>query len=151
MPIQGLKFNIPTGTESHLSFQATGSFTAYNPNDGYALIALDRTCTLLDFDHKLPSQSGGHFPGPINSYLSIYYMDQSGAGLQGQIIVYASPDVVQIPRFWSIGRAIQAQVNSMDLIQGPQPANPPSGVDRLWADSSGNVYHLHSDSTNCQL
>ncbi|HEY7419296.1 MAG TPA: hypothetical protein VH593_29200 [Ktedonobacteraceae bacterium] len=140
MPIQGLKFNILTGHEAHLSFQATGSFTAYNPNDGYALIALDRTCTLLDYDHKLPSQSGGHFPGPINSYLSIYFVDQSGAGLSGQIIVYASPDVLQIPQFWSIGRAIQSQVTSLDLIQGVQPPNPPANTTRLWSDASG---HLH--------
>src|SRR5215471_16059556 len=118
MPIQGLKFNINSGTERHQSFQATGSFTAYNPNDGYALVALDRTATLLDFDHKLPSQSGGHFPGPINSYLSIYFVDQSGAGLAGQVIVYGSADVIQIPTFWSIGRAIQSQVTSVDVIQG---------------------------------
>src|SRR5215831_519151 len=126
MPIQGLKFNIPTGQERHLTFQATGSFTSYNPNDGYALVALDRTATLLDYDHKLPSQSGGHFPGPINSYLSIYYSDQSGSGLAGQIIVYASPQLLQVPQFWSIGRAVQSQVTSVDLVQGPQPGNPPA-------------------------
>src|SRR5215472_10416301 len=114
MPIQGLKYNIPAGGEQHQVFQATGSFTAYNPNDGYALLALDRTATLLDFDHKLPSQSGGHFPGPINSYLSIRYVDQSGAGLAGQIMVYASPELTQIPYFWSIGRALLSQVTSVD-------------------------------------
>src|SRR5262252_2265770 len=124
MPIQGIKFDIPAGQEAHRSFQATGSFTAYNPNDGYALIALDRTATILDYDHKVPSQSGGHFPGPVNSYLSIRYVDQAGGGVGGQLIVYGSPDILQIPRFWSIGRAIQTQVTSMDVVQGTQPGNP---------------------------
>ena len=148
MPIQGLKFNITTGQERHLSFQATGSFTAYNPNDGYALIALDRTATLLDYDHKLPSQSGGHFPGPINSYLSMYFVDQSGAGLSGQVIVYASPEVMQIPYFWSIGRAIQSQVTSLDLIQGVQPPNPPANTSRLWVDASGHLHIAQSNGTD---
>jgi hypothetical protein len=148
MPIQGLKFNIPTGTETHLSFQATGSFTAYNPNDGYALIALDRTATLLDYDHKIPSQSGGQFPGPINSYLSMYFLDQSGAGLSGQVIVYASPDTLQIPRFWSIGRAIQSQVTSLDLIQGTQPPNPPANTTRLWSDANGHLHLAQSNGTD---
>ena len=148
MPIQGLKFNIPTGTETHLGFQATGSFTAYNPNDGYTLIALDRTATLLDYDYKLPSQSGGHFPGPINSYLSMYFVDQSGAGLSGQVIVYASPDVLQIPQFWSIGRAIQSQVTSLDLIQGVQPPNPPANTSRLWVDANGHLHIAQSTGTD---
>lgn len=144
MPIQGLKFNIPSSGERHLSFQATGSFTSYNPNDGYALIALDRTATLLDYDHKLPSQSGGHFPGPINSYLSIFYLDQSGAGVAGQIIVYASPDTVQIPTFWSIGRAVQSQVTAVDLVIGTQPGNPPANSVRMWVDAQGDLHLLDS-------
>jgi len=148
MPIQGLKFNIPTGQERHLSFQATGSFTAYNPNDGYALIALDRTASPVDYDHKLPSQSGGQFPGPINSYLSIYYLDQGGGGISGQIIVYASPQATQIPQFWSIGRAVQTQVTAMDIVQGSQPGNPPASVGRLWVDNNYNLHLLHSDGTD---
>lgn len=148
MPIQGLKFNIPTSTEQHLSFQATGSFTAYNPNDGYALVALDRTATLLDYDHKLPSQSGGEFPGPINSYLSMYYVDQSGSGVPGQVIVYAMPQALQIPRFWSIGRAIQTQVTSVDFVQGVQPPNPPANTTRLWVDSNGHLNVLQSNGTS---
>jgi len=32
-----------------------------------------------------------------------------------------------------------------DLTQGPQPALPPVGVDRLYADSSGNIHHLHTN------
>jgi len=148
MPIQGLKFNILTGQEAHLSFQSTGSFTAYNPNDGYTLIALDRTATLLDYDHKLPSQSGGHFPGPINSYLSMYFVDQSGAGLSGQIIVYASADILQIPQFWSIGRAIQSQVTSLDLIQGTIPPAPPANTTRMWSDASGHLHLEQSTGTD---
>ncbi|HEY7417558.1 MAG TPA: tail fiber domain-containing protein [Ktedonobacteraceae bacterium] len=148
MPIQGLRFNIPTNQESHLSFQATGSFTSYNPNDGFALIALDRAATLLDYDHKLPSQSGGQFPGPINSYLSIYYVDQSGTGIAGQIIVYASPQTIPIPHFWSIGRALQTQVTSVDLVQGSQPGNPPAQSTRMWADSNGHLNLLNSSGVN---
>jgi len=151
MPIQGLKYNIPAGGEQHQVFQATGSFTAYNPNDGYALLALDRTATLLDFDHKLPSQSGGHFPGPINSYLSIRYVDQSGGGLQGQVIVYPAPQQLQIPQFWSIGRAIQTQSTTMDIIEGTQPPPPAAGTCRIWADANGNLFHMHSDGSDPEI
>jgi hypothetical protein len=38
-----------------------------------------------------------------------------------------------------------------DLTQGPQPALPPVGVDRLYADSSGNIHHLHSNGTDLTL
>lgn len=151
MPIQGLKFNIPASTEQHQSFQATGSFTAYNPNDGYALVALDRTATALDFDHKLPSQSGGHFPGPINSYLSILYVDQSGGGLTGQVIVYPVPELIQVPRFWSIGRAVQSQSTQLDIVEGTAPPFPPAGICRIWADVNGNLFHTHSDGSDPEL
>jgi len=151
MPIQGLKYTIAAGGEQHQSFQATGSFTAYNPNDGYALIALDRTATTLDYDHKLPSQSGGHFPGPVNSYLSIRYVDQSGGGLPGQVIVYPSPQTLQIPQFWSIGRAIQTQATTLDIIEGTQPPVPATGTCRMWADVNGLIHHIHSDGTDTIL
>jgi hypothetical protein len=144
MPIQGLRFTIPTTTEKHLSFQSTGSFTAYNPNDGVANVALDRTATSSDYDHKLPSQSGGKFPGPINSYLSIYYADQSGAATTGEIIVYASPEVVNIPYFWSIGRALQVAGSTMDITSGSQPQNPPASTVRLWVDGNNALHILDS-------
>ena len=38
-----------------------------------------------------------------------------------------------------------------DLTEGPQPAFPPVGVDRIWADSSGRIHHLHSDGTDLIL
>ena len=38
-----------------------------------------------------------------------------------------------------------------DLSEGPQPALPPVGVDRLYADATGNIHHLHSDGTDLTL
>jgi hypothetical protein len=38
-----------------------------------------------------------------------------------------------------------------DLTQGPEPALPPVGVDRLWADPAGAIHHLHSDGTDLTL
>lgn len=38
-----------------------------------------------------------------------------------------------------------------DLTEGPQPALPPVGVDRLYADPAGNIHHLHSDGTDLTL
>ena len=35
-----------------------------------------------------------------------------------------------------------------DLTQGPEPALPPVGVDRLWADTLGRIHHVHSDGTD---
>lgn len=148
MPIQGLQFTIPSGQEGHQSYQATGSFIVYNPNDGVAYVATDRTATSLLWDYKVPSQSGGRFPGPINSYLSIYYTDQSGTNATGQVVVYASPEPVNIPHFWSIGRALLTQTNSMDIVQGAQPANPGAGISRLWSNTSGSLHILLPNGTD---
>lgn len=144
MPVQGLQFTILNGREAHQSYQATGSFVVYNPNDGVALVATDRTATGLSWDYKVPSQSGGKFPGPINSYLSIFYLDQSGTGGSGQVVVYASTETVNIPYFWSIGRALQGQVTSLDVVEGTQPGNPGAGIARLWVDGSGHLHILES-------
>lgn len=38
-----------------------------------------------------------------------------------------------------------------DLTEGPEPALPPVGVDRLWADTAGNIHHIHSDGTDLTL
>lgn len=38
-----------------------------------------------------------------------------------------------------------------DLTEGPEPATPPAGVDRLWADTAGNIHHLHADTTDREL
>ena len=38
-----------------------------------------------------------------------------------------------------------------DLNMGPQPALPPVGVDRLYADAAGNIHHIHSDGTDLTL
>jgi hypothetical protein len=38
-----------------------------------------------------------------------------------------------------------------DLTEGPQPALPPVGVDRLYADPQGNIHHLHSNGTDLTL
>ena len=148
MPIQGLQFVIPTGTEKHQVFQATGSFVVYNPNDGVCFVALDRTADGIMWDHKVPSQSGGKFPGPVNSYLSIYYLDQSGGGQNGQVVIYPSVDLVDIPYFWSIGRALLTQATSLDIVEGSQPGNPGSGILRLWADGSDQLHGLNGGGTD---
>lgn len=151
MPIQGQKFTIQAGHEVHQVFQSTNSFVAYNPNDGIAHIALDRTASLLDWDHRLPSQSGGKFPGPVNSYLSIFYQDQSGSGQSGLITVYGSMEPLQIPHFWSIGRALQTLATSMDITNGNQPPNPPTGVNRIWSDNNNTKHHLNSSGVDLVL
>lgn len=148
MPIQGLNFTILPSSEAHQSYQSTGSFIVYNPNDGVAFVATDRTATGLSWDYKVPSQSGGKFPGPINSYLSIYYLDQSGGGSPGQIVVYASPEFVNVPYFWSIGRAVQLQSTSLDIVGGAQPGNPAAGISRLWIDTGGHLNVLQSTGAN---
>lgn len=38
-----------------------------------------------------------------------------------------------------------------DLTEGPQPALPPVGVCRIYADANGVLWHLHSDGTFYQL
>lgn len=148
MPIQGLNFKVLSGFEGHQSYQSTGSFTVYNPNDGVAFVATDRTATGLSWDYKVPSQSGGRFPGPINSYLSIFYLDQSGGGAPGEIVVYAQPEQINVPYFWSIGRAVQSQSSSLDIVGGPQPGNPGAGIGRLWIDTGGHLNVLQPSGAN---
>lgn len=38
-----------------------------------------------------------------------------------------------------------------DLTEGAQPAWPAAGVDRLYADTSGNIHHLHSNGQDLTL
>jgi hypothetical protein len=38
-----------------------------------------------------------------------------------------------------------------DLTQGPEPAFPPVGIDRLWADTQGLIHHLHSNGVDTIL
>jgi hypothetical protein len=38
-----------------------------------------------------------------------------------------------------------------DLTEGPQPALPPVGVCRIYADANGTLWHLHSDGSFYQL
>lgn len=142
MPIQGLQFTIPNNTEQHQSYQATGSFVVYNPNDGVCFVATDRTASLQSWDYKIPSQSGGKFPGPINSYLSLYFQDQSGASSTSQVVVYASMDKLDIPHFWSIGRALLTAGSTLDINTGNQPQNPPQNSVRLWVDGTGTLHKL---------
>lgn len=148
MPIQGLQFTIPNNTEQHQSYQATGSFVVYNPNDGVCFVATDRTANLQSWDYKIPSQSGGKFPGPINSYLSLYFQDQSGAASTSQIVVYASMDKVDIPHFWSIGRALLTAGSTLDINTGNQPNNPPANTVRLWADGNGDLHILSATGSD---
>jgi len=151
MPQRGIQFHIVTNQSVQQVFQSTGSIRVLNPNDGVCYVALDRKATFTDWDHKLPSQSYGQLPGPLNNYISIFYLDQSGTGSPGDVVLYQSAEQIDIPVFLAIGRAIQSQVTTLDIIQGTQPGNPPAGVTRLWSDPSGNVYHLSSTGTNVQF
>lgn len=38
-----------------------------------------------------------------------------------------------------------------DLTEGPEPALPPVGVCRIWADPNGVLHHVHSDGTDATL
>src|ERR1043165_8041232 len=100
------------------------SFAILNPNDGIVYATVDGAATPTNWDWKLPSQSYGLFPGPWQS-VGLYFLDQSGAGRQGELTLYASDQKLIIPDIKSIGRALQAQLTTMDVTQGTQPANPP--------------------------
>jgi len=151
MPQRGIQFHIVTNQSVQQVFQSTGSIRVLNPNDGVCYVALDRKATFTDWDHKLPSQSYGQLPGPLNNYISIFYLDQSGTGSAGDVVLYQSAEQIDIPVFLAIGRAIQSQVTTLDIIQGTQPGNPPAGVTRLWSDTNGNVYHLSSTGVNAEF
>jgi len=65
------------------------------------------------------------------------------------VVVYSDELRVDVPgapvRQFTLVQAVS------DLTQGPEPALPPTGVDRLWADTSGNIHHVHSNGVDCQL
>lgn len=130
------------------------SVRVLNPNDGVAYITRNRDCISTNsgaWDWKIPSQSYAILgPGPWQT-IGVYYLDQSGSGRQGDFVVYPSFTVSEEPFFVSIGRAIATQVTSMDVTEGTQPANPPIGIDRIWADSNGLIHHLHSNGVDTIL
>lgn len=115
------------------------SIRILNPNDGVCYVAKNRDCPDTGYgswEWKIPSQSYAIVPGPFQT-VGIFYLDQSGAGHQGEIILYPSFQVVDEPFFVSIGRAILAALTSLDITEGPQPAIPAPGVMRLWVDVLG--------------
>lgn len=124
-----------------------------NPNDGVVYVAQNRDCINTGYgawDWKIPSQSYAILPGPFQT-VGVFYLDQSGAGRQGEISFYPSLVRVEEPLFAAIGRAIPAQVTSMDITEGPQPANPAAGILRLWADTGGIPYALRNDGTLARI
>lgn len=116
-----------------------------NPNDGIVFVATDRDVAGVNtaqWDWKIPSQSYALLPGTPNWHsVGLYYLDQSGAGRQGEITIYPVNSKIALPAFQSIGRALQAQATTLDIVEGVKPANPGVGVLRLWADGT-DILHL---------
>jgi len=145
---RGQVLAIPSGTQQLVVTQGREEKQAFgllNPNDGVCYLALNRQAGLAPaaWDWKLPSQSYGLFPGPWDS-LGIYFLDQSGAGRQGELNLYDSDAKLEIPDIRSIGRALQAQATTLDVTEGIQPANPGAGIARLWADVTAHLHSLDS-------
>src|SRR5215831_14061120 len=137
---RGQIVDIPTGTGqliTTLSREEKESLAILNPNDGVVYIKLNGSSkdspTLWDW--KLPSQSYGQFPGPWQS-LGLYYVDQSGSGRFAELNIYESDSQLAIPQIVAIGRAVQQAGTNVDITQGGQPQNPPSGTSRLWIDAN---------------
>lgn len=129
---------------TELAFSGTGGGTEYpslkilNPNDGVVYVARNRdalSANLGDWEWKVPSQSYAALPGPFTS-VGMFYLDQSGAGRQGEITVYPSNSKLDDPLFIAIGRALQAIGSTLDITESTTPANPGAGVLRLWANSA---------------
>jgi hypothetical protein len=78
----------------------------------------------------------------------MYFQDQSGASSTGQVVVYASMDKLEIPQFWSIGRALLTAGSTLDINTGSQPQNPPANTVRLWADGNGDLHILSGSGSD---
>lgn len=144
----GQTYDVPSGTGTQYfvpSGFTTNTIGILNPNDGVAYISRNRPptppTTTGAWDWKIPSQSYAMVPGPFMS-VGVWYTDQSGTNVDGQITVYPIVAATQYPLFQAIGRAVQAIGSSLDITQGTQPANPGAGNVRLWADGSGNLHIL---------
>lgn len=129
------------------------SVAVLNPNDGVVYLATNRDIPNVNnegsWDYKLPSQSYGLFPGPWMS-VGIFYLDQSGSGRNGEITVYQFPKSTFAPDIRAIGRSQVQYGTAVDISQGTQPSNPPSGSARLWIDANGNLHILESDGSDAQ-
>src|SRR3974377_987726 len=82
-----------------------------NPNDGTLYIKQNAPIVSTGFgswDYKVPAQSFGILPSEGEGWQSagLYYQDQSGAGLAGEIAVYLSAQTVAEPTFVAIGRSL---------------------------------------------
>lgn len=126
------------------------SLAVLNPNDGVVYVKIDQPISGVasaNWDWKVPSQSYALLPGPWHN-VGLYYLDQSGAGRAGDITIYPSAVVNPIPIFQSIGRAIQAQSTTLDVVEGAQPPNPGVGIARLWIDTNDDVNVLNNAGVN---
>jgi hypothetical protein len=142
---------MPTGSSKILTApngEENSSFSILNPNDGIVYATLNAGASLSTWDWKLPSQSYGIFPGPWQS-VGLFYLDQSGAGRNGEITLYTSNDKLNIPDIRSIGRALQAQQQTLDITyQTNPPTAPATGLTRLWAADTGRLHELFSNGTD---
>lgn len=144
---------IPASSHTELALSGSGGGNQYpsikvlNPNDGVIYIARNRDCLAVDYgawDWKVPSQSYAMLPGPFVT-AGLFYLDQSGAGRQGEITVYPSQQNIEEPMFLAIGRALQAQATTLDVVEGTIPANPGAGIARIWVDTN-DVLHVENST-----
>jgi hypothetical protein len=150
-----IPYQVQVASTSHQQVFVPASFIAssmsvLNPNNGVAYVARNRDClsqTTGAWDWKVPSQSYAWLPGPFQS-VGVYYLDQSGAALPGDISFYASETKLDMPMFQAIGRSQASVVTTLDIGQGTQPQPPAANNVRLWADGNGDLHILSSGGTD---
>jgi hypothetical protein len=126
------------------------SISVLNPNNGVTYVARNRDCistTPGAWDWKVPSQSYAYLPGPFQS-VGLFYVDQSGGAIPGDISVYASQQTFDLPSFQAIGLTLASVVTTLDIGTGNQPAPPAANNIRLWADGSGHLHILSATGTD---
>jgi len=120
-----------------------------NPNDGIAYVKQNADCTGTGYgvwDYKVPSQSFALLPGGGEGWQSvgIFYIDQSGTNRPGELSIYLTQQATDEPFFVAIGRSLVTQSTTVDIVEGSQPANPGSGIGRLWIDTTDHLHILNS-------
>lgn len=152
----GQVVSIPSGTHNQ-QFVPSGatypSVAILNPNDGIVFVSQNRDTTGTNtgqWDYKVPSQSYAALPGPWQS-VGMFYLDQSGSGAAGQVTIYPVNIILPYPDFHSIGRALQTIGTALDITESVQPANPGSGILRLWADTSDFLHGLNSAGVDATM
>lgn len=144
---------VPSGQHKQRFVPASfvaNSISVLNPNNGVVFVARNRDCISTGigaWDWKVPSQSYAYLPGPFQS-VGLYYQDQSGAAVPGDISTYASEQKLDWPHFQAIGLTLASVVTTLDIGMGNKPVPPASNNVRLWADGTGNLHIEMSDGSD---